>query len=163
MRPKIYVKEFYFEILPKEIKEEYYPYDNIFSDMDLIDIYINGKKLIEYVYEYEKEYIFKDIELDDETPYDRFSPIPLNKCLLDNCNNERFKRVLGILMCSCQTFDCWDLDFRIFFGDKYIIWFDFTNFHRKEEYKNFPIYIFPKEIYKEGIKNLECLIKKDET
>ncbi len=163
MRPRIYVKDFYFEILPKERKEEYYRPNNIFSDMDLIDIYINGKKLIEYAYEYEKEYIFKGEKTDDETPYDIFSPVPLNERILNNCNNERFKTILGILMCSCQTSGCWDLDFRIFFGERYVIWFDFKNFHRKEEYKNFPIFIFPKEIYKKGIKNLECLINKDET
>ena len=159
MKPKIYVQEFYFKPLSHDIvDEEDFTQEDI---QGLVDVYLNGKKLIEYAYEYDMENNILDRET-FPTPYDEFLPnyAEYYSLELNNHCGEKLKHIVEGLTCTCQVFGCWDFEFMVYFGNKNVIWFDFTNYHRESEYKNFPIFIFSKGIYQKGLKQLENLLRE---
>ena len=159
MKLKIYVHNFHFKpVSPNLVDGERFTQEDI---QGLVDIHLNGKKLIEYAYEYDMENNILDRE-NFPTPYDEFLPNYAEYYFLelDNHCGEKLKHIVEGLTCTCQVFGCWDFRFMVYFGNKNVIWFDFNNYHREGEYKNFPIFIFPKEVYQKGLKQLENLLRE---
>ncbi|WP_297454603.1 hypothetical protein [Persephonella sp.] len=159
MKLKIYVHNFHFKPVSLNIVDgERFKQEDI---QGLVDIHLNGKKLIEYAYEYDMENNILDRET-FPTPYDEFLPNYAEYYFLelDNHCGEKLKHIVEGLTCTCQVFGCWDFEFMVYFGKQNIIWFDFNNYHREGEYKNFPIFIFSKEIYQKGLKQLESLLRE---
>ncbi|WP_155810731.1 hypothetical protein [Persephonella sp. IF05-L8] len=158
-KPKIYVQDFQFKYISPDVIDR-----GEFTEEELqrlVDIYLNGKKLIEYVHEYDMENNILDRET-FPTPYDEFLPNYAEYYFLELNNHcgEKLKHIGEGLTCTCQVFGCWDFEFMVYFGNKNVIWFDFNNYHREGEYKNFPIFIFQKEVYQKGLKQLENLLQE---
>jgi hypothetical protein len=102
--------------------------------VDVVDIYINERNLIDILKEYEMHFALAENHPDIAGGYMGMSPREVFYPSKNFLGGELFKTT--ILVCGgCGEPGCWDFKTRITISDDKVIWSDFEQTHRRPDSK----------------------------
>lgn len=136
------------------------------SDHKAVEVYIDGKKLLDIIREIEVPYAEEEGNPELAGSYGHVSPeslyIDLCRTSLEEDPNEQKSYYDGrvYLFCcrDCGEVFCWTVSFRVKEDEEFVYWYDFRNMHRWWGYNL--TFKFEKEDYQEAIWELWDLFEK---
>lgn len=99
------------------------------DDQDCVDIYINNKRLVEILREFELQYNSDIAGLYRGLPTDVVF-LPSRHLLDQPCQWYDYDGKVSVLECECGFPGCWDFNVKITLEDDKVIWSEFEQPHR---------------------------------
>ena len=126
------------------------------STNNVVEIIIDGKKLIDVVREIEIPYATEEGHLDLAGAYGHIPPSFLYADLLDATTDAGLDNSLVYLFCcdDCGEPSCWSVVFKVKEEENFIYWYGFEHAHRKDWNYNLT-YKFERSAYEQALQKLK--------
>lgn len=120
---------------------------------DGVEIYINSRSLLSYIKPVEMPFAEKEGQPEIAGDYLPLKVHYLHSSLIEDVEwDEQGKSV--VYSCPCGEIGCWPLNVRIEWGDKYVVWKDFSQGCRREWKYDGLKFIFDRRQYERQLKKL---------
>jgi len=114
---------------------------------EVVEIYINGREIVEFLKEIEKPFVINEGEIDLAGAYGHLTPDELYEELNDTEES-------ALLCCdACGLSGCWSVLTTVEIDENYVCWKAFRHNHREWKYNL--IYKFDRKEYEDSLKQLE--------